>query len=505
MNVTKARRRKEMRNRASKSPARERWLPTMSQKLGMQFDNGNVVAFSGQGLITALQSAAPAALDDEYEVRPSGWPEPIEGEVVAESFEYETQDSIGDSNAKPQIEGASIEEEEEEIQAANPIEIEQEGSPAQGNNEATTPSNNAASPQEDTETEELLSEEDIQNDIRALLASPGKLAPGTSNSATPTNRRQQLQQNQQAQQQNQSAPAQTEQKNEDRHAIFDQLAESMRYANAYDLGILELEKRFDAFDEEDLIEEQNAAESSERQDEAPAPVPRAEVQPSTEEFLTDLDEIAVQHNLSVSKTEEIPLDPGVGGRSIGADVLEPGDVILSTTTENISRSIRVATGSEVSHAAMYIGNNQVIEAIGDGVIVRDIQMALADDSLAVAYRHRDMTPERAQSIVDFATRMARERRSYDAFGLLRVAPRQLARTICNRLDGSNRDQCLAQIDRLRVGTDRNDNFFCSQLVLEAYRQAGLTLTDVEPDWSSPDEILDLHYNGTLEYVGHLIA
>jgi hypothetical protein len=193
----------------------------------------------------------------------------------------------------------------------------------------------------------------------------------------------------------------------------------------------------------------------------------------------------------------------VGGRSITADALEPGDLILSTTEEDISRVIRAATNSPVSHSAVYVGNNQVVEAISDGVILRGLDTALQDDSLAVAYRHRDMTPQKAEQMVQFLRDQARQRRTYDTWGLIQVAPGQLARAICNRLEDEARQRCLAGASRLRVGTNNEDAFFCSELVLEALSRVGLSISSVEPSWSSPDQVLELHYNGLLDYVGHL--
>src|SRR5690606_2888579 len=48
-------------------------------------------------------------------------------------------------------------------------------------------------------------------------------------------------------------------------------------------------------------------------------------------------------------------------------------------------------------------------------------------------------------------------------------------------------------------------FFCSQLVLEAYRQAGQPLTTTPPDWNSPQNIAELALARRLDYVGHLTA
>ncbi|MFP3615818.1 N-acetylmuramoyl-L-alanine amidase, partial [Paraburkholderia sp. SIMBA_050] len=85
--------------------------------------------------------------------------------------------------------------------------------------------------------------------------------------------------------------------------------------------------------------------------------------------------------------DDIPLDPGVGGLSIGTDALEIGDIILSTTGNSGSGVIRAGSGAEVSHAMLYVGQGgQVIEAIPGGVQLRPLADALADARLAVAFR-----------------------------------------------------------------------------------------------------------------------
>jgi hypothetical protein len=272
-----------------------------------------------------------------------------------------------------------------------------------------------------------------------------------------------------------------------RQDVFDQIAASMSRARSYDLGSIELERRFDDFD---------------RLPEAAAPTapPRTGAARSwsrSTEVLEDLDAIR-----SLAR-DEIPLDPGVGGRSVGVGALEPGDVILSTTSHPLSAQIRAVTDAEVSHAAVYVGEGRIVEAIDGGVVLRSLETALGDDSLAVAYRHRDMTPTAAAMMIPFLEEHARLRTPFDRWGLVQVAPGQLARAICNRLDGDARRQCLARAATLRVGTNDENAFFCSELVLEGFGKAGLSMSTLEPSWSSPGEIVELHHNGLLDYVGHL--
>ena len=99
----------------------------------------------------------------------------------------------------------------------------------------------------------------------------------------------------------------------------------------------------------------------------------------------------------------IALDPGIGGCSVGDLALQAADIIISTTGAIISGAIRIGTSSVVSHGALYCGSGSVIEAIGQGVVSRSIYDSLADDALAVAYRHPAVTSSIAAAIVAFAS------------------------------------------------------------------------------------------------------
>ena len=74
-----------------------------------------------------------------------------------------------------------------------------------------------------------------------------------------------------------------------------------------------------------------------------------------------------------------------------------------------------------------------------------------------------------------------------------------------------RDFCVRGVAAIQLGLGSNDRFFCSQFVLEAYRSAGLPLTDADPRLFSPDDLLHMRegdvsavkINQALLYVGHL--
>ncbi len=194
----------------------------------------------------------------------------------------------------------------------------------------------------------------------------------------------------------------------------------------------------------------------------------------------------------------IPLTPTTGGgQCIAISALAPADIIVSTTAATVSGVIRGATGSQVSHAMIYAGGGQVIEAIGEGGVVnRPLSAALADATLAVAYRHRNVGRGNASAIIGFARQWVGRR--YDTSG---AAGAGIA---------GNGVICLAvgivACAAAKGGKFNNrDEFFCSELVLEAFRRAGAPITNVPPSTSSPQHIVRAYSQGQLQYVGHLKA
>ena len=95
-----------------------------------------------------------------------------------------------------------------------------------------------------------------------------------------------------------------------------------------------------------------------------------------------------------------------------------------------------------------------------------------------------------------------------------MAPFSLERRACELplVPEGVRDFCIRGIATVQLGAGgNNDRFFCSQFVLEAYAQAGLPITDADPRWISPADILHMREGDVpsmkihqpLVYVGHL--
>ncbi|MCB0208140.1 MAG: trypsin-like peptidase domain-containing protein [Anaerolineae bacterium] len=201
--------------------------------------------------------------------------------------------------------------------------------------------------------------------------------------------------------------------------------------------------------------------------------------------------------------DDIPLDPGTGGMSIAENMLARGDIILSTTSAPVSRAIRSFTDGPVSHALVYIGDGLVVEAIGEGVVNRSLSDAIGDATVAVAFRHPQLTDELAWRMRDWLGEQLG--RAYDYWGIFQQARFRINSSVCNTLSGPARERCRNFMGRVYLGTRENDRFFCSELVLAAYREVGLPLTETPPHWASPSDIANLRLSHILDYVGHLKA
>lgn len=205
------------------------------------------------------------------------------------------------------------------------------------------------------------------------------------------------------------------------------------------------------------------------------------------------------------------LTPANGGRTIVGEDLRAGDIVLSATHGINSLGIRIFTVSPVSHAALYLGDDRIIEAVGSGIRTRSTAEFMADEATIVAFRHPGMTDAHTEAMQAFA--QAQNGKKYNTTGIVLQAPFTLQRQYCELplVPGVVRDACIRGIAAVQLGAARNDRFFCSQLVLEAYRAANLPLTDASALLVSPADLLHMREGDVpsvqikqaLQYVGHL--
>jgi uncharacterized protein YycO len=211
------------------------------------------------------------------------------------------------------------------------------------------------------------------------------------------------------------------------------------------------------------------------------------------------------------RVQDSSIAPGNGGELIGAAALQPGDILLTSVATVNSFGIRLGTFSPVSHAVLYLGNDRIAEAVGAGVRARGIDDIIADEQMVVAFRVPGMSAEHVERIQRWA--LAQVGTRYNTTGVLLTAPFVLNRRACELplIPSAVSNFCVSGMAMVQLGASRNDQFFCSQFVLEAYNQAGLPITAADPRWVSPADLLHMREGDVpsiaakiaLRYVGHL--
>jgi hypothetical protein len=112
------------------------------------------------------------------------------------------------------------------------------------------------------------------------------------------------------------------------------------------------------------------------------------------------------------KLQSNALNPRNGGQIISQEQLSIGDIILSSDNGLNSAAVRLWTLATVSHASIYIGNNQIIEAVGEGVRLRTVSALLKDESTIVAIRHPNFDSAHGEALNAFALEQVGKKYNY---------------------------------------------------------------------------------------------
>lgn len=176
--------------------------------------------------------------------------------------------------------------------------------------------------------------------------------------------------------------------------------------------------------------------------------------------------------------------------------MQAADIIVSTGSGTVSAVIRTGSGSPYSHAALYVGEGKIIEAIGEGVVRQTLDSALSDDTLAVVYRRKGLTPAQANLVIRYVS--AQVGKSYDYAGVAGASKYttggMLMRLVSIPLG------VLQDAGELLNTASPESSFFCSELVLRAFEQANAPITFKPATASNPSDIPGSHQ---VQYVGHL--
>jgi hypothetical protein len=153
-------------------------------------------------------------------------------------------------------------------------------------------------------------------------------------------------------------------------------------------------------------------------------------------------------------------------KRIRGERLQAGDIILTTTTATVSRVIRWATRSDVSHGIVCVQSHSVIDATAEGVQSRNIQRLFFEDDcgLHVLRYHSGSSPQQTQTICDFVR---------SQIGAQYSTP-EAVRTVFGG------------------ATSWTTKQFCSRLVAQAFNAAGIKLVR-NPNYCSPAELQSSEY------------
>jgi hypothetical protein len=146
-------------------------------------------------------------------------------------------------------------------------------------------------------------------------------------------------------------------------------------------------------------------------------------------------------------------------KKINSAILKAGDIVLTTSTELVSKGIRFATRSDISHAMVCVEAYSVIDATSEGVHARNVQRFAFEDECAV-YILRPKQPlddKQLKAVCDFA--------------------RQAVGTEYTRKE--------AVLTRVGGRSDFSRKQFCSRLVAQAFESAGIQLVK-DANYCSPE-------------------
>ncbi|MDR6962086.1 hypothetical protein J2W43_006107 [Pseudomonas brassicacearum] len=152
--------------------------------------------------------------------------------------------------------------------------------------------------------------------------------------------------------------------------------------------------------------------------------------------------------------------PELRPRVFITSLIQPGDVVLTTTPERLSQAIRKITGADISHAMICVGQSSVIDSTSDGVHARNLDRIFLEPGCSgyVLRPVKPLTTDQLLAVISFARAAVGTR--YTKAG---AAKSVLAGFVAGRRQ------------------------FCSRLVAQAYRSAGIDLVS-EADFCHPGEL-----------------
>lgn len=154
-----------------------------------------------------------------------------------------------------------------------------------------------------------------------------------------------------------------------------------------------------------------------------------------------------------------------------------GDILQYHGESFLSRAIRFFDRTDYNHASVYIGNNKVIEAVAQGVIVADINKSIRGQRILI--KRLDNRPNDMQPVVDIANNYVGNRYGYEQLlllVLLTTTRRIRANSFLLRFVNKLLEEASVMI--LKITHGDKQALICSELVYRSF-------DDVLPQHNDP--------------------
>lgn len=259
------------------------------------------------------------------------------------------------------------------------------------------------------------------------------------------------------------------------HKIFEKIAQSMTYANSYDLGAIALEEKFQLMDREIEKDEVNAVLKDK------SAVQYADV---VEEQKTESGAMQLEGKFD----PKIPLDHLNGGRMLKLEDVQKGDLILMSSA-GATGIVNIPAGDECI-VGLYLGNKKMLtRGDGDILIEKSFDSDLISKGVVTTLRHHNMSVEKASVIADTLGKLnTAPQTNWIKYSCPSIAPHS---DVCNA--AADKTKCNSFAGKIQLGTMGNDSFMCAESIVNAFEKNQLPF--IKP--------LTKEHNGSLRYFGHL--
>lgn len=268
------------------------------------------------------------------------------------------------------------------------------------------------------------------------------------------------------------------------HKIFEKIAQSMKYANSYDLGSIAMEKKFDQM-ESDLEKEEIRTITNKKN------IEDAEV--VSEESRQRKEDIKKEVS-SPKYNSEALLTIENGGKVVGEGQLQVGDLLLVTSTPTDSDKGKC-------NAALFVGDGSVIS--GEQSFKKKSLVDSIGGNSVVVLRHKNPSAQAVQSIMENVNKNSEVTDNHDSVLEISYPPLEIHSSICELASENDRAKCQSFKGRVDLGTADNERFFIPYKLAKLIESSGLNLLDAEISNIAADAEIKAKHNGLWQYAGHL--